>query len=204
MKLYKNLNSALKERDEARALKITLKEKNFPTDIFHLTHLEELYLEGSCEIFPAELMALSKLKILSLKFENNKSDLSGVFSLPSLENLKIIETPIKMFLLPLGKINAPLKFLSVKGSGLEILPEEISMMVHLEELHLPQNKLTQLPFAFRELKKLKRLNLDSNNFSSFPDLIGELKNLKHLSIDGNHFNDEEKARIQRTFHITPN
>jgi hypothetical protein len=31
-----------------------------------------------------------------------------------------------------------------------------------------------------------------------------MKNLGHLSIDGNLFSEEEKARIQREFHITPN
>lgn len=204
MKLYKNLSSALKERDEVRAIKLSIKDKKLPPEIFDLPNLEEVYLEGACEFFPDRIQGWEKVKILSLKFEANKSDLSSVFLLPALENLKIIETPIKVFILPLGKIIAPLKFMTIKGCGLEKLPEEISMVTTLEELHLPQNKLSALPFAFRELHLLKRLNLDSNSFTEFPDLISSLKILKHLSIDQNSFDEDEKARIQRQFHIWPN
>ena len=31
-----------------------------------------------------------------------------------------------------------------------------------------------------------------------------MKTLTHLSIDGNSFDEDEKARIQREFHIWPN
>ncbi len=204
MKLYKSLSAALKERDDVRSLKLNLKDQKLPAELFDFPNLEEAYLEGSVENFPDLINGWNKLRILSLKFVGNKSDLSAVFSLPSLENLKIIETPIKVFLLPLGKINAPLKFLTIKGCGLEKLPEEISMITTLEELHLPHNALNSLPFAFKELRLLKRLNLDSNQFIKFPDMFKQMPKLIHLSIDGNHFDDEEKARIQREFHIWTN
>ena len=203
MKLYKNLTTALKERQDVTAIKLTLKGAEFPKELFDLPKLKEVYLDGEVENFPDSISGWRHVKILSLKFEKNKSDLSAVFSLPELENLKIIETPIKVFLLPLGKINAPLKFVSIKGCGLEKLPEEISMITTLEELHLPHNTLSTLPFAFKELHQLKRLNLDSNNFSQFPDLIKKMTKLTHLSIDGNSFDEDEKARIQREFHIWP-
>ena len=203
MKLYKNLATALKEREVVTAIKLSLKGAEFPKELFDLPNLREVYLDGEIEKFPAEITGWRHVKILSLKFEKNKSDLSALFTLPELENLKIIETPIKVFLLPLGKINAPLKFISIKGCGLEKLPEEISMITTLEELHLPHNRLTTLPFAFQELKKLKRLNLDSNQFELFPTLIKNMSKLSHLSIDLNKFSDEEKARIQREFHISP-
>ncbi|MBA2406252.1 MAG: leucine-rich repeat domain-containing protein [Bdellovibrionales bacterium] len=204
MKLYKNLTTALKEREEVRAIKLILKDKQFPTQLFDLPVLEEAYLEGECASFPATIQGWDKLKVLSVKWETFSGDLSALFSLPSLENLKIIETPIRTFLLPLGKINAPLKFLTIKSCGLEKLPEEISMFTRLQEFYLPGNKLTQLPFAFKELKELKRLNLDSNAFTAFPGLIKSMKALGHLSIDGNSFDEDEKARIQRDFHIWPN
>lgn len=204
MKLYKNLTAALKEREEVTAIKLSLKDKKFPLELFDLPNLEEAYLEGICENFPDKIQGWDKLKILSIKWGNFTGDLSPVFSLPSLENLKIIETPIKTFLLPLGKINAPLKFVSIKGCGLQKLPEEISMFVNMQEFHLPSNNLSSLPFAFKELNQLKRLNLDSNCFTVFPDLIKSMKTLTHLSIDGNSFDEDEKARIQREFHIWPN
>lgn len=203
MKLYKNLAIALQEREEVRGIKISLKG-NFPKELFDLTQLEEAYLEGDCSDFPSMIQGWEKLKLLSIKWEKFKGDLSPVFSLPQLAHLKIIETPIKTFLLPLGTVAAPLKFLSIKGSKFERLPEEVSMLTELEELHLPNNRLTKLPYAFQELKKLKRLNLDGNEFEIFPDAIKSLPKLGHLSIDGNKFSEDEKARIQREFHIWPN
>jgi Leucine-rich repeat (LRR) protein len=204
MKLYKNLSTALKERDDVRAIKLSLKDKVFPAALFDFPNLEEAYLEGDCESFPDHVKEWKGLKTLSIKWSNFSGDLSALFSLSSLENLKIIETPIKRFLLPLGKINAPLKFLTIKSCGLQALPEEISMMVRLQEMHLPGNDLSTLPFAFKELHALKRLNLDNNQFQKFPDQIKLMKGLAHLSIDGNSFDEDEKARIQREFHIWPN
>jgi adenylate cyclase len=78
------------------------------------------------------------------------------------------------------------------------------MFTKLQEFHLPGNQLSSLPFAFKELHQLRRLNLDSNSFKLFPDLIKSMKTLTHLSIDGNSFDEDEKARIQREFHIWPN
>lgn len=204
MKLYKNLSTALTEREEVRAIKLSLKDQNFPARLFDLPNLEEAYLEGECKNFPDKIAGWKKLKILSIKWEKFSGDLSPLFTLPCLENLKIIETPIKTFILPLGQITAPLKFLTIKSCNLEKLPEEISMCQELQDLYLPGNKLKELPFAFKELHKLKRLNLDSNAFVHFPDQIKSMPNLGHLSIDGNKFSEDEKARIQREFHISPN
>jgi Leucine-rich repeat (LRR) protein len=201
MTLYKNLNTALKERENVSQLKISVKDSKFPMELLDFPNLTELYLEGECEKLPDQLNGWSRVKILSVKWTNFKGDLSPLFSLPCLENLKIIETPMKRFLLPLGKVAAPLKVLNVKSCGLEVLPEEISMLTQLTELALPHNALTRLPHSFSDLRYLKRLNLDANSFSNFPDFIKKMKTLSHLSIDGNKFSDDEKDRIQREFNI---
>lgn len=201
MKLYKNLQVALKERSSVEAIKISVKEAEFPQDLLHFSDLKELYLEGNCEHFVKETPGWSKLNVLSIKWPKFTGDLSSLFSLSNLENLKIIETPLKQFLLPLGMAVAPIKSLTIKDSALKLLPEELSMLEGLEELNLSGNELEKLPASFSELRKLKRLNLDNNKFSLFPDLIKKMPSLKHLSIDGNYFSEDEKARIQREFHI---
>lgn len=200
MKLYKNLNAALKEPAEVLALKVTLKNQNEFDQILNFVNLRELYLEGDCEFLPAHF-PWKDLKIISLKFNHFKDQVTPLFSLPKLENLKVIETPIKNVLLPIGHSVSPIKILTLKDCAIESLPEEISMFIELRELYLPKNKLKTLPVSFQFLKNLKRLNLDSNDFSKFPDIIQKLKNLSHLSIDNNHFSEDEKARIQREFNI---
>lgn len=204
MKLYKNLGEAAKDRKEVRALKISIKGDDFPHEILDFPNLGELYLEGSCKKFPTHSPSWTNLKVLSIKWPNFHGDLSSIFKLPNLENLKIIETPLVTFLLPLGHAAAPLKSLTIKDCGLKSLPEEIAMLLQLNEMNLSGNTLKNLPFAFIELKKLKRLNLDYNQFQNFPDFIKKMPKLSHLSIDHNQFSEDEKERIQREFHISPN
>lgn len=203
MKLYKNLGTANKDREEVQALKISVKGDDFPQEILDFPNLGELYLEGNCKKFPTSAPGWSKLKVLSIKWPMFTGDLSSVFNLPNLENLKIIETPLTSFILPLGHAASPLKSLTIKDCGMKMLPEEISMLWQLTELNLSGNGLTKLPFSFIDLRNLRRLNLDSNNFSTFPDDIKKMTALSHLSIDNNKFPEEEKERIQREFHITP-
>lgn len=200
MKIYKNLTAAEKEREFVQALKITIKEENFPENLLDFPNLGELYLEGNCKAFPKN-PGWHELKVLSIKWPLFSGDLSSLFSLPALENLKIIETPLKSFQLPIGHAASPLKSLTVKDCHLQKLPEEISMLEGVTELNLSGNELNKLPASFISLKNLKRLNLDKNNFTKFPDIIKSMTNLTHLSIDGNKFSDDEKDRIQREFHI---
>ena len=202
MSLYKNLTSALKEKENVTGLKVSLKG-NFPRELLEFSNLTELYLEGDCSTLPDNLSGWNTCKVISVKWPSFSGDLSGLFSLKKLENLKIIETPMKRFLLPLGVVTAPLRTLNVKSCGLEKLPEEISMLTQLYELSLPNNNLTRLPESFFELQYLKRLNLDSNSFVRFPDVIKKMKSLTHLSFDSNNFPEEEKERIQREFNIWP-
>ena len=204
MKLYKNLGTASKDREEVQALKISVKGDEFPQEILDFPNLGELYLEGNCKYFPINAPIWSKLKVLSIKWPLFSGDLSSLFNLPALENLKIIETPLKNFMLPLGHAASPIKSLTIKDCSLKALPEEISMLWQLSELNLSGNEISKLPASFIDLKLLRRLNLDSNNFSTFPDMIKKMPALSHLSIDNNKFPEEEKERVQREFHIWPN
>lgn len=201
MKLYKNLNAAYKDRDQVKALKINIKGEDFPQELLNFPNLDELYLEGNCKSFPALPPVWQSLKVLSIKWPLFTGDISPLFSLPQLENLKIIDTPFTHFLLPIGFASAPLKSLTIKDCCLTSLPEEISVLSDLYELNLSGNQLTGLPRSFTSLSGLKRLNLDQNKFEHFPDPIKSMENLSHLSIDQNLFSEEEKARIQREFHI---
>jgi Leucine-rich repeat (LRR) protein len=202
MKLYKNLNSALKERQEVQALKLTIQGEDFPVEILDFPHLMELYLDGNCRSFPQNLYGFKELKILSIKWTSFTGDLSSIFHLPNLENIKILETPMKFLLLPLGHSVAPVKSLTIKNCGLTTLPEEISIFSELTELNLSGNKLQSLPSSLRDLTKLKRLNLDKNDFSIFPDHIRKNSSLSHVSIDQNLFSQDERDRIQREFNLS--
>ena len=203
MTLHKNLASALKERESVTALKLTLKESTLPHELFHFPNLKELYLEAAgLTDFPDFLTAFTELKIFQIKAPQFKGSLVELFRLPKLENLKALETPLHPLRLSLGGARAPLKSLTLKGCDLKELPMEFGELTSLEEVFLPQNKLTALPVTFNDLKKLKRLNLDSNQLSKFPEVLSQIPQLKHVSMDNNLFSEEERERIQRVFHLT--
>lgn len=202
MKLYKSLKSALAVKQEVAALKLTL-EGTFPAELLHFPQLRELYLEGSCQEIPELKSQWRELKVLSMKFSSLPKNLETIFQLPMLENLKLLEIPMERLPLSFQFIRCPLVSLTVKSCSLESIPEEISLLTSLQEINFSSNKLKSLPVGFRDLINLKRLNLDQNRFQSFPDFITTLPALRQLSIDGNFFSEEELARIQREFHITP-
>jgi Leucine-rich repeat (LRR) protein len=201
MKLFKSISSAIKEREEVKALKISVKGEEFPEELLDFPNLRELYLEGNCRKFPEHTPFWQNLQILTIKWPLFKGDLSTLFRLPQLENLKIIETPLKAMTLPLGHAPSPIKSLTIKDCALNSLPEEVSMLWQIQEMNCSGNELSSLPYSFIDLRNLRRLNLDRNQFSKFPDLIKRMSNLTHLSIDQNPFPEEEKERIQREFHI---
>jgi Leucine-rich repeat (LRR) protein len=201
MKLYQNLNVALKDAREVKALKLKINARFLPPDLFELSKLQFLYLEGNFEQLPEEIFKLRDLKELSLKSPNFKGNLAIAFKLPSLVNFKVFDTPLRHLDLPLGHSTSALTSLTLKNTRLESLPEEIFQLYSLKEMNLSGNQLSSLPFGFGQLKNLRRLNLDLNQFYKFPNLITSLPSLHHLSIDDNPFSDEEKARIQRVFHL---
>lgn len=204
MKLYKSLESALKDPKEVQALQLNVTDQKFPEEILNLPNLTELYIEGNDHLFPEEISSMKKLKLLTIRWRKLQNDFSSLLKLPKLTNLKIIETPLNSFLLPLGHTPAPITSLTIKDCGLKSLPEEISILWQLTDMNLSGNHLSDLPFGFIDLNLLKRLNLDSNDFQVFPDLIKRMPALSHLSIDHNKFAEVEKARIQREFHLWPN
>lgn len=179
--------------------KYFVKEATLPLDMIFASDV--LYLEGHVEVLPSHLLGWDHVRNITLKWPKFKGDLSVLFSLPRLEILKIIETPLSELRLPLGHVTAPLTTLIIKDCGLKFLPEEISLLGSLKELSLSGNHLSQLPHSFGDLRSLKRLNLDQNSFTLFPNVFKSMPQLTHLSIDGNPFSEEEKERIQREFHI---
>lgn len=201
--MFKNLKSALEERETVTALKITIKEASLPEELFLFPQLRELYLEApALTALPDDISGWSELALLQLRAPAFKGSLAPLFHLPKLSNLKTAETPLHPLRLAIGGSKAPLRFLTLKDAGLKSLPDEFGELTTIEELHLPGNLLQVLPETFKQLTRLKWINLDSNELKVFPEVLAKLPQLKHLSLDSNAFPEEEKERIQRKFNLT--
>lgn len=71
------------------------------------------------------------------------------------------------------------------SSRLEHLPEEISGLVNLTDLHLSQNMLETIPDGICKLTKLTILKLDQNRLHTMNDAIGACVNMQELILTEN-------------------
>ncbi|KAF9610086.1 hypothetical protein IFM89_019926 [Coptis chinensis] len=78
-----------------------------------------------------------------------------------------------------------LRTLDLSGD-LEVLPSEVSRLLHLRYLDLSKNKrLRELPETVRSLVNLQTLKLNRcTSLCKLPEGIGELSNLRHLEVEG--------------------
>jgi len=85
----------------------------------------------------------------------------------------------------------------IKLSSMELteLPNEIFLLLNLEELFLYNNQLYSLPIEITNLTKLNHLDLRNNKFENLPNEIGQLKNLKTLRLNDNKIKASELSKI---------
>jgi len=91
------------------------------------------------------------------------------------------------------------KHLSLGGTKIKKLPDNIGILKNLENLSIPYNGLTELPNSFKNLESLFRLNLCSNNFIKFPKILFKLKKLNYLHLDGNNISEKEILKFLDEF-----
>ncbi|MBU2996320.1 leucine-rich repeat domain-containing protein [Cellulophaga baltica] len=75
--------------------------------------------------------------------------------------------------------------LNLSNQSLREVPRSILNNLHLRELDLSKNELTELPSFITELKFLQVLNLKNNSFKIAPELIAEFRYLKTLIVSKN-------------------
>ena len=75
----------------------------------------------------------------------------------------------------------------MRKNQLVSLPTSIQKLNQLEELHLYDNRLTELPSEIGDLKELWRLDVSNNQLVSLPTSILKLNQLKlrWLDVSGN-------------------
>ncbi|MFF7595442.1 leucine-rich repeat domain-containing protein [Streptomyces mirabilis] len=83
--------------------------------------------------------------------------------------------------------------LDLSGLGLDVLPESISDLIQITELHLGGNSLTSVPEALGNLTQLTELNLSGNSLTSVPEALGNFTQLTELHLGGNSLTSVPEA-----------
>lgn len=138
-------------------LKVELKRPAtvLPSELFNLTELEELHLQGNrIEHLPTEIGQLTNLKDLKLSCNLLNKLPSSIGNLKNLETLTIwmnnlIEVPPEIGLLQ------NLKGLDLSCNPLHKIPEELTMLTHLKKLYLTE--MENLILSANQKRWIKKL-----------------------------------------------
>ena len=71
------------------------------------------------------------------------------------------------------------------GFNVTEIPREIGILINLQGLYLPFNKIHKVPKEIGNLIHLQELRLDNNNIKTIPKEIGNLLNLRKLLLNNN-------------------
>ncbi|KAM6127507.1 LOW QUALITY PROTEIN: leucine-rich repeat and IQ domain-containing protein 4 [Phoenicopterus ruber ruber] len=180
--LLHKLPPGLKNLTEMRVLRLSanILEK-FPHQICCWPSLSHVYLRntGLCTV-PGSFTRLTSVSILDLS-ENCFDEISkGICPMKNLEVLALDGNQIQEILAEVKELSN-LKCLSLSENQLSIFPKEIFLLESLERLYLGQDKgikFTSLPEDISKLQNLKELHMENNCLEYLPAAIGSLTHLK--------------------------
>ncbi|NXL48031.1 LRIQ4 protein, partial [Podilymbus podiceps] len=170
-----------------------------PKGICTMKNLEVLALDGNQiqEAFiPAEVRELTSLKCLSLSENQLSSFPREIFLLESLERLYLGQDKgIKFRSLPedISKLKN-LKELHMENNCLEYLPAAIGLLTHLKIPDCCSHLLKQLPDSLCHVQgknSLQKLLLQNHQLSQLPEDLDSLQQLELVLVDGNPMADPQ-------------
>lgn len=171
-KTFKKIHKALLDPKKVISLKInigtdTIDYKKFIINIEKFINLRKVVIDnffGYQLNLPESLWKLKKLEFVSL----HNLTIEGFSDLEKLSELK---------------------YLSLMGSRLNTIPNEMYSLNNLEYLDLTLNFLNSIPEQISALTKLRELDLTNNCFTQIPPSLTKLSQLEYLD-----FNNAETAR----------
>jgi Leucine-rich repeat (LRR) protein len=213
-KVYRNLEEAIKEKEQVYNLEISRNEVY--DDRLHLIslmkNLQFLSINNAgLDTLPDEIFKLPEIRTLNLTGNNFRHIPYGVRNFKRLEYFVMYDNKIKLvpewirelelleeIILPRNEIDSispsigllpALNYLSLGANKLKYMPGSIGKLLSLQTLSLSENELVQLPSATGKLLRLRVLDLHNNKLNSLPVELSGLKRLQNLNLSNNDLHE---------------
>jgi leucine-rich repeat protein SHOC2 len=174
--------------------------KEFPVDIVYASGVTHVDVSNNLLTrLPPELSLMSGLTTLAVDNNPIRPSLQDVIDrgLPALMRYlgalhlaththKLDMTDQGLHFFP-DEVSAALalSYIRLDVNLIQQLPRKIGSLVHLVDLSLCSNEITELPDTITALTRLHSLNLDANKLEVFPEQIVALSGLEVLVVSGN-------------------
>lgn len=156
----------------------------FPDSIFAYRNVKKLKLRRNrLKSIPDRIHNLHDLDSLYLN-SNQLTEINGVLNLTKLTVLHLGYNLLKDLPDDIGML-VNLEELSINNNYLKTLPESIGNLTNLKILNLKGNSIEYLPDSFGNLQSLTCLYLHSNKITNLPESFGRLSRLKRLNLQNN-------------------
>lgn len=156
-----------------------------------LAHLSSLDLSTNRIDFIPEGLLADLENLITLRLHRNQlinlDDAAVFYKLPHLANLDMSYNNLRELPEGLFNFNPRLTLLNLSNNNLTAIPEPMTELGALEELHLNYNQLVELPgHAFSGLQALKMLHLGNNQILNVSGrAFGDLFRLEYLNLASN-------------------
>lgn len=146
--------------------------REVPDEIERLANLTTLVLHSNeIATLPCAIAKLPKLKVLDCSRNKLASLPAGLAAHPHLSTINLASNQLRD--VPSHSLCTKLSILDLSNNQLQVFPDVChSELVHLSEVHVNGNRITEVPIAINQLQGLKVLNLADNlisgNAISFP------------------------------------
>ena len=146
-----------------------------------------IYQNWSLTTIPDEILNLTNLQYLSVRYNDISHIPDDIGNLTSLTHLDISANPLTSFPSSIWNLTnlKHLDISSTNSAALTELPDVFDQFTNLFFLNLEGHNLSDLPPTFWDLSNLNTLSINRNHFTQLSDDISRLLNLEHLTMREN-------------------
>ncbi|XP_014483262.1 PREDICTED: leucine-rich repeat-containing protein 47-like [Dinoponera quadriceps] len=166
-----------------------------PDEIEKLTNLTTLVLHSNqIATLPDTIGKLIKIKLLDCSRNKLTSLPQALDNFPQLSTMNFGSNLLRS--IPSQSANIKLNILDLSNNRLETFPDVCyAELVHLSEIYVNGNRITEIPAAISQLQVLKVLNIADNLISVVPGELADCGKLKEINLKDNKLTDKRLLKL---------